>query len=91
MSINKIWSKAREIAARPRSLSEYNNMVTVDHMDGSFMKFDGAFVLRYGEYNLIFTEHHGQHVYEKTEARVNQYGPCNHITTEEYESEGRGE
>jgi len=52
------------LATDPR----YNNMVFVQHEDGSQQLFHHAFILRYADedkrrWYFIFTEHHGVHVY----------------------------
>lgn len=49
----------------------FNQMVRVEHMDGSRMMWDGAFCMRYrDEWLFVFTEHHRWHVYHFDDLRL---------------------
>lgn len=48
----------------------YDECVLVKHDDFTQCMFFSAFPLDYGPYILVFTEHHGYHVYHKDETLV---------------------
>lgn len=52
------------------------------HRDGSVFLFDSAFVVVYGAFFLILTEHHGPRVYEKSDLiHIRALGPQQHTRT----------
>lgn len=48
----------------------FRNIVQVQHSDGSFFLFHHAFYFSYGEWYLVFTEHHKYHIYHKTDVEI---------------------
>lgn len=62
---------AKLLATDPR----FNGAVHVIAEDGSVFFFLDAFVLRYEWFYLVFTEHHGYHVYSAEEdTQMKAYG-----------------
>lgn len=56
--------------------------VLVWHRDGSIFLFDHAFVVTYGDFFLVLTEHHSTQVYDKSDVtHLRALGPRLHIRT----------
>ena len=49
-------------------------VVFLQHHDGSSLFYTFAFVVRWHDWYLIFTEHHGRHVYHVDDVRHLEYG-----------------
>lgn len=45
--------------------TRFNRTVTLSHVDGSFFKWRRAFVMERTNWIIVFTEHHGYHIYDK--------------------------
>jgi hypothetical protein len=63
MPIKEIRKLAEEynvklLASDPR----FQRAVTLFHIDGSVVHYDGAFLLQKDGYIICFTEHHGMHI-----------------------------
>ena len=51
----------------------FNRSVTILHEEGSLMHYECSFVESIDDYYVIFTEHHGTHIYNKNDAKVIQH------------------
>lgn len=45
--------------------TRFSRTVTLSHTDGSFFKWKRAFVMERMNWIIVFTEHHGYHIYDK--------------------------
>jgi len=64
----------------------FKRSVTLIHMDGSFFHYSHAFLMQAGPTNswvIVFTEHHGVHIYDIEDFRSFYQSERSHETLEE--------
>ena len=69
--------KAKDIAKRLRATDpRLDGSVSVSHDDGSFFLFRNAFAQRIADSDwfMVFTEHHGFHIFHESDAELSQLG-----------------
>lgn len=73
-SATEMFSIAAEIDSKLLHDDErFCGSVKIEHCEGTFLFFDGAFAIKDDVWWLIFTEHHGYHVHHEDEVTVSQY------------------
>jgi hypothetical protein len=71
MTRETVQKRAKEIDAGLRADDErFNNIVLIQHQDGSSLSFHSAFCIKLGAYRVTFTEHHGFHIYHSDDLHV---------------------
>lgn len=74
VSAIEAFQKMQEIKGKLTAYDfHYTKWVQVLHEDGSFQNFESAFVLSFGPYRLVFTEHHGDHFYHREDVKIRQF------------------
>jgi len=57
-----------------KKLSAYDfsikSLIYISHLEGTTLVYKNAFALKYDDWYLVFTEHHGSFVYHKDDACV---------------------
>ena len=65
----------------------FRNSITVYHEEGTMMHFEWAFAIKFERWYVIFTEHHGYHIYDEDDVQVIMRGERLEIPEQEIPNE----